>query len=121
MHDLNGYVANPLRLSQCVTKHLSDSSSDGFLDREEVEAIYGVHHVYSQKLSKDEKEQQEKADNIADTVLGIMDKNSDGKISQAEFVAAGVDSLPTFEGLEGHHYDVESGAYIVLCCAWTLG
>ena len=27
-------------------------TSDGILEREEIEALYGVHHVYSQKKSK---------------------------------------------------------------------
>lgn len=41
-----------------------------------------------------------------------MDKNNDGKITLAEFEAAGLAALPSFEnlGAEGHHYDVESGA-----------
>ena len=31
---------------------VEESTSDGVWDAEEVEAIYGVHHVYSQKKSK---------------------------------------------------------------------
>ena len=42
-----------------------------------------------------------------------MDKNNDGKIDMDELKALGLDGLPNFEdlGAEGHHYDVESGAY----------
>jgi hypothetical protein len=42
-----------------------------------------------------------------------MDKDKDGKITLSEFEAAGLAALPNFEelGAEGHHYDVESGAY----------
>lgn len=42
-----------------------------------------------------------------------MDKDKDDKITLEEFQAAGLDALPSFEnlGAEGHHYDVESGAY----------
>jgi hypothetical protein len=42
-----------------------------------------------------------------------MDKDKDGKITLSEFEAAGLAALPSFEnlGAEGHHYDVESGAY----------
>jgi hypothetical protein len=42
-----------------------------------------------------------------------MDKDKDGKITLSEFEAAGLVALPSFEdlGAEGHHYDVESGAY----------
>lgn len=70
-----------------------------------------MHHPYSQKKSADEEAHQQKADHIVNTVLSIMDTDKDGKISQDEFVAAGVHSLPNFDGLgaEGHHYDVESG------------
>lgn len=32
--------------------HVENFTSDGVWDAEEVEAIYGVHHVYSQKKSK---------------------------------------------------------------------
>lgn len=40
-----------------------------------------------------------------------MDTNKDGEITLAEFEAAGLAALPSFEnlGAEGHHYDVESG------------
>ncbi|KAI5120783.1 hypothetical protein M0805_002410 [Coniferiporia weirii] len=94
--------------------HLHDLNSNGVLDRDEIEAIYGVHHPYSQKKSKDEQAHQEKADHIVNVVLGIMDKNKDGKISLEEFVASGVHALPSFEGLgaEGHHYDVESEFFL---------
>ena len=86
--------------------------SDGVLDREEIEAIYGVHHVYSQKKSKDEQAHQEKADHIVNSILILMDANKDGKIQLEEFEATGVDALPSFEnmGADGHHYDVESRA-----------
>jgi hypothetical protein len=33
-------------------KALISISRNGFWDRDEIEAIYGVHHVYSQKKSK---------------------------------------------------------------------
>ncbi|THH03834.1 hypothetical protein EW145_g5967 [Phellinidium pouzarii] len=94
--------------------HLHDLNSDNTLDRDEIEAIYGVHHPYSQKKSKDEQAHQEKADHIVNVVLGIMDKNKDGKISLEEFVASGVHALPSFDGLgaEGHHYDVESEFFL---------
>jgi len=104
---------------------------DGFWDRDEIQAIYGVHHVYSQKKSRvgtprvplrlstltsplfvqDEIEHQKKADHVVDTVLKALDKNGDGKISPEEFTSAGYQGLPTFDdiGVEGHHYDVESG------------
>ena len=51
-----------------------------------------------------------------DTVLSLMDKNGDGKISVDELKALGLDGLPNFEdlGAEGHHYDVESGAFCTI-------
>lgn len=47
LHDLNRYA--------CLTLLRSPRSSvcrDGVWDRDEIEAIYGVHHVYSQRKSK---------------------------------------------------------------------
>ncbi|KAF9225320.1 hypothetical protein BS17DRAFT_700729 [Gyrodon lividus] len=93
---------------------LHDLNRDGFWDREEIEAIYGVHHVYSQKKSKDEIEHQKKADHIVNTILKVMDKNGDGKITPEEFKAAGFQGLPSFDdiGAEGHHYDIESEFFL---------
>lgn len=93
---------------------LHDLNRDGFWDRDEIQAIYGVHHVYSQKKSRDEIEHQKKADHVVDTVLKALDKNGDGKISPEEFTSAGYQGLPTFDdiGVEGHHYDVESEFFL---------
>ncbi|KAI9445389.1 hypothetical protein H4582DRAFT_1845799 [Lactarius indigo] len=93
---------------------LHDLNRDGFWDTEEVEAIYGVHHVYSQKRSKDDEEHQQKANHIVDTVFKAIDKDKDGKITLAEFEAAGLAALPSFDslGAEGHHYDVESEFFL---------
>lgn len=46
-------------------------------------------------------------------MLDLVDKNKDRRISLEEFKAVGLDGLPNFDelGAEGHHYDVESGAY----------
>ncbi|KAI0307631.1 hypothetical protein B0F90DRAFT_1807082 [Multifurca ochricompacta] len=93
---------------------LHDLNRDGFWDSEEVEAIYGVHHVYSQKKSKDDEEHQKKAKLVVDTIFNAIDKDKDGKITLAEFEAAGLSALPSFEnlGAEGHHYDVESEFFL---------
>jgi len=66
------------------------------------------------KKSKDEEEHQQKADLIVDTVFKAIDKNNDGKITLAEFEAAGLAALPNFDslGAEGHHYDVESEFFL---------
>ncbi|KAF8588313.1 hypothetical protein K439DRAFT_1406361 [Ramaria rubella] len=94
--------------------HLHDLNRDGKWDREEIEAIYGVHHVYSQKHSADDKAHQAKADTIVKTVLDNVDKNHDGKITPDELEAVGLDLLPNFKqlGAEGHHYDVESEFFL---------
>ncbi|EAU92345.1 hypothetical protein CC1G_00564 [Coprinopsis cinerea okayama7 len=94
--------------------HLHDLNRDGFWDREEIEAVYGVHHVYSQRKTPDEIEHQKKADHIVNTVLGILDLNKDGKVSPKELEKVGLDGLPNFEhmGAEGHHYDEESEFFL---------
>lgn len=93
---------------------LHDLNRDSFLDKEEIEALYGVHHVYSQKKSKDDIEHQKKADHIVAAVLRVVDTNKDGKVSAEELEAAGLDALPNFDhmGAEGHHYDVESEFFL---------
>ncbi|KAJ7116817.1 precursor to secretory protein Ssp120 [Mycena crocata] len=93
---------------------LHDLNRDGYWDKEEIEAIYGVHHLYSQKKSKDDEEHQKKADHISSTVLFLLDKDRDGKVSPEEFAAVGLDGLPNFDamGAEGHHYDIESEFFL---------
>ncbi|KAJ7897280.1 precursor to secretory protein Ssp120 [Mycena olivaceomarginata] len=93
---------------------LHDLNRDGFWDKEEIEAIYGVHHIYSQKKSKDDEEHKQKADHVSGTVLKLLDRNRDNKISPEEFEAVGLDGLPNFDniGAEGHHYDIESEFFL---------
>ncbi|KAF8913193.1 hypothetical protein CPB84DRAFT_1760582 [Gymnopilus junonius] len=93
---------------------LHDLNRNGFWDKDEVEAIYGVHHVYSQKKSKDEIEHQEKAEHIVSTVLKRLDLNGDGLITADELEQVGLSGLPNFDefGAEGHHYDVESEFFL---------
>ena len=54
-----------------------------------------------------------KAETIVNTVLDLVDKDKDGRVSLDEFKAVGLDGLPNFDelGAEGHHYDVESGVH----------
>lgn len=59
-------------------------------------------------------EHQKRAADIVEAVLAVFDYNKDGKISLAEFERGGLDALPNFDDAEGHHYDVESGAYITI-------
>jgi len=94
--------------------HLHDLNRDGVWDAEEIQAVYGVHHVYSQKKSKDEAEHQQKADQIVKTVLERLDLNKDGVIQPEELEQVGLNGLPNFEdlGAEGHHYDVESEFFL---------
>jgi hypothetical protein len=64
------------------------------------------------RIFQDDEKHQAKADHIVNTVLQVVDKDRDGKISMQEFQDAGLDSLPNFDDAEGHHYDVESGAFM---------
>ncbi|KAB5594500.1 Calcium-binding protein [Ceratobasidium theobromae] len=93
---------------------LHDLNRDSVLDRSEIEAIYGVHHVYSKRKTPTEEAQAAKAKQISDAVLAAMDTNKDGFITMGEFLAKGLDALPDFSslGAEGHHYDVESEFFL---------
>ncbi|CAG7853967.1 SubName: Full=Related to SSP120-secretory protein {ECO:0000313/EMBL:CCA67170.1} [Serendipita indica DSM 11827] len=93
---------------------LHDLNGDGYWDKAEIEAVYGVHHEYSKAKTPDEQEQQAKADKIVDAVLKRMDTNGNGLIDKAEFEAAGWEGLPSFKslGADGHHYDVESEFFL---------
>ncbi|KAG6813246.1 hypothetical protein H0H92_012883 [Tricholoma furcatifolium] len=89
------------------------NDTNGYWDRDEIEAVYGVHHVYSTKKSKDEQAHQEKADLIVNAVLKSLDLDNDGRVSPEELEKVGLNGLPNFDdlGAEGHHYDVESEQY----------
>ncbi|KAJ4470819.1 precursor to secretory protein Ssp120 [Lentinula aciculospora] len=93
---------------------LHDLNRDSAWDKEEIEAIYGVHHIYSVKKSKDDVEHQNKADYISGEVLRLLDADKDGRISVEELESVGLDGLPNFDhmGAEGHHYDVESEFFL---------
>ncbi|KAG8806130.1 hypothetical protein FRC18_006270, partial [Serendipita sp. 400] len=93
---------------------LHDLNRDGFWDRAEIEAVYGVYHEYSKAKTPDEQEQQAKADKIVDAILKKMDTDRNGLIGLKEFEAAGWEGLQSFKdlGAEGHHYDVESEFFL---------
>ncbi|KAL4252520.1 hypothetical protein ABKN59_002722 [Abortiporus biennis] len=93
---------------------LHDLNRDGIWDRDELEAVYGVHHVYSKRKTPDEEKHQQKADHITNTVLKILDTDGDGKVSMKELEDKGIGALPNFDdlGAEGHHYDVESEFFL---------
>ncbi|KAK2464743.1 hypothetical protein APHAL10511_003161 [Amanita phalloides] len=93
---------------------LHDLDSNGFWARDEIEAVYGVHHVYARGMSKDQEEQQRKADQIVKEVLKTFDLDNDGKITLDELRKTGLDKLPNFDhlGAEGHHYDIESEFFL---------
>jgi len=94
--------------------HLHDLNRDGFWDKEEIEAVYGVHHIYSKKKSKDDIDHQNKAEHIVAAILRGIDSNKDGKISPEELETAGMEALPSFEhmGADGHHFDEESEFFL---------
>ncbi|KAG6817585.1 hypothetical protein H0H87_006962 [Tephrocybe sp. NHM501043] len=109
LESVSPYSRNTLRHIDSVK-----IDSNGYWEREEIEAVYGVHHVYSTKKSKDEIAHQEKANHIVDTVLKTLDLDNDGRVSAFELKTVGLDGLPNFDnlGAEGHHYDVESEFFL---------
>jgi hypothetical protein len=111
---------------------LHDLNRDGNWDKDEIEAVYGMHHEYSKALSPNEQVQKERAEAVVKAVLdkvttgsfrlhlplGLtlpfqIDTNRNGLIDQKEFEAAGWKGLESFKGVgaDGHHYDVESGKW----------
>ncbi|KDQ15545.1 hypothetical protein BOTBODRAFT_31440 [Botryobasidium botryosum FD-172 SS1] len=111
-HMASEHHINAFDLKSFFTLH--DLDNNGLLDAPEIEAIYGVHHVYSQKKSPDEADRAQKAKDIVAAVLERIDSNRDGVISPEEFEAAGMGGLPDFSkwGADGHHYDVESEFFL---------
>lgn len=95
---------------------LHDLDRNGILERPEIEAIYGVHHSLSRKVSPNAEIHDAKADHIVREVLARMDTNHDGVITRAEFLSAGKNGLPQFPEYGahalGHHYDDESEYYV---------
>lgn len=95
---------------------LHDLDRNGVLDRAEIEAIYGVHHSESKKLSPTHEVHDEKANKIVREVLFLMDKNGDGLVTKQEFIDAGPTGLPLFDEFDvkslGHHYDEESEFFV---------
>lgn len=93
---------------------LHDLNSNGYWSRDEIEAVYGVHHPYSQARSADKDAHDAKAKQIVDGVLKRMDTDGDGVVSEAEFLAVGLEGLPDYSalGAEGHHYDTESEFFL---------
>ncbi|KAJ9121119.1 hypothetical protein QFC24_004792 [Naganishia onofrii] len=93
--------------------HLHDLDQDGYLTIPELEAIYGLHHPHATKdTPEDHMESKRKI--IIDKVLKQLDKNGDGIVSKEEFLAGGVDGLPSFVSFPdlGHHYDEESEYFL---------
>ncbi|VDB90215.1 unnamed protein product [Peniophora sp. CBMAI 1063] len=93
---------------------LHDLDRDGMWNKEEIEAVYGMHHTYAKKMSKDEFQHAKKTQAIVGSVLKAMDKDGDEMVSLEEFEAAGIEALPNFDdlGAHGHHYDVESEFFL---------
>ncbi|RSH84358.1 uncharacterized protein EHS24_005878 [Apiotrichum porosum] len=94
--------------------HLHDLDMDGFWDKDEIAAVYGLRH-HSVIKGKNERPMPEAIENlVVFDVLRKLDTDKDGKISLEEFLAGGVEGLPAFDniGNMGHHYDEESEYFL---------
>jgi len=119
--DAEGYVAEHMRREHHIDSFdlasffkLHDLNNDGRWDKDEIEAVYGMHHEYSKALSPDEQVQKQRAEAVVKAVLAKIDTDKNGFIDQKEFEAAGWPGLETFKdvGADGHHYDVESEFFL---------
>lgn len=77
---------------------LHDLNMDGYWDVPEIEAVYGLHHHSVKEKIPQPELIQGRTKMIVDKVLQRLDQDGDGKISQEEYVKAGPDGLPSFEG-----------------------
>lgn len=75
---------------------LHDLNRDGFLDIAEIEAIYGLHHPHATRHTPQPDLQESKRKVVTDRVLGRLDTNNDGLLSLQEFLAGGMEGLPSF-------------------------
>ncbi|WVR03980.1 hypothetical protein IAU60_000979 [Kwoniella sp. DSM 27419] len=93
---------------------LHDLDADGFWSIDEVQAVYGLHHHSVKDAIQQPAVRDARTDMIVDRVMLKLDANNDGKISLEEFLAGGMDGLPSFEGYKnlGHHYDEESEYFL---------
>ncbi|KAL7419603.1 hypothetical protein Q5752_005515 [Cryptotrichosporon argae] len=93
---------------------LHDLDSDGFWDRAEIAAVYGLHHHSVRDRVPDDGAREGRTQVVVDRVLEKLDADKDGKVSLEEFVAGGKDGLPSFAGFAdlGHHYDEESEYFL---------
>ncbi|KAJ9099017.1 hypothetical protein QFC20_005774 [Naganishia adeliensis] len=93
--------------------NLHDLDLDGFLTIPELEAVYGLHHPHAKKDTPDA-HMEAKRNAIIDKVLKQLDTNKDGIVSKEEFIAGGVEGLPSFVSYPdlGHHYDEESEYFL---------
>ena len=100
---------------------VAHARSDGVLDRNELESIYGVHHEKRRKGAKNLEVHTQQAVEIVDQVLDRLDTNRDGVLTMREFVAGGVGGLPNFKGVEhlGHHYGASAMIPLRVICGLT--
>ncbi|BEI82513.1 hypothetical protein CcaverHIS002_0303810 [Cutaneotrichosporon cavernicola] len=92
---------------------LHDLDLDGFWDRDEIAAIYGLRH-HSVATPKKKKHDEGFEDRVVSAVLLKLDTDGDGKVSLDEFKTGGMDSLPIIGDFKdlGHHYDEESEYFL---------
>ncbi len=72
---------------------LHDLNNDGFLDIDEIEAIYGLHHPHSMKHSSPES-QDSKRQVVTEKVLEVLDTNGDSEYRTS-------DHAVKYKGIDG--------------------
>ena len=77
---------------------LHDLDMDGYWDKAEIEAVYGLHHHSVKERIPAKAQVDGRAGVVVEKVLEKLDKDDDKRVSLEEFLTGGNEGLPSFEG-----------------------